>query len=699
MSYSEIIQRKRSTIIKIIADFSKICNGCPVNRSFVRSGAGLFFFILMLLGTAASGCAQSSSNRIQTHKMPPSLEDSAGEPIRYIGEINTDKRYYDGGLPHAVGVHHYQTFRANRKDPSEPGHIGWTYNHQPYLAYWNDRFYLQYLSGLIQEHEPPTRLLLQTSADGFHWDAPVVLFPEYALPEIVYRDEHIPEGTKAVMHQRMGFYVAPNGRLLASGFYGFTATPRRSPNAGNGLGRVVREIYTDGSFGPVYFIRYNRHAGWDESNTNFPYYMASDDQGFREACEALLSDPLVTLQWWEEDRGEDGFYSIDPSEVVDGEYFSALITTSAGAGKAFTYYRRPDDVIVGIWKNRYASLSNDNGQTWTPIARNETLWTSGAKTWGERTSDGRFAIVHNQSATMRNRFPMAALVGEDGHIFDRIYNLSGEVPPRRYKGLWKNPGIQYFRGIYPGNGNPSDNHMWITYSVNKEDIWISRIRVPITGTVEEEVREDFETVHAVSDLELWNIYSPKWAPVSVKQDFETGNRFLELRDEEPYDYASVTRVFPEAAQKTIEFRFQAKRIPQGHVVEMEVQDQSGNRPLKLAFDRRWISFDIETVRVDPVEVDPKQWNHVKLEIDCIKGTYEVTLNGELYMDNIPLNNRSPVESVERMVFRTGPYRNQVSSAYVEHGIAAQAAFFSDDLPGSEYKAPLIIFNLDDIRTR
>lgn len=694
-----MIQDRQSTLKKVLECLSIYRKDSFCNRELFRYSAALFLCSLMLLGPALSGCAQTSSNRLQTHKMPPPVEETADEPIRYTGDINTDKRYYDGGLPHAVGVHHYQTFRANRMDPSEPGHIGWTYNHQPYLAYWNDRFYLQYLSGLLQEHEPPTRLLLQTSAGGLHWDEPVVLFPEYDLPEIVYRDEHIPAGTQAVMHQRMGFYVAPNGRFLASGFYGFTATPRRSPNAGNGLGRVVREIYNDGSFGPVYFIRYNRHAGWDESNTTFPYYKTSDDQGFLEACEALLSDPLVTLQWWEEDRGEDGFYAIDPSEVVDGEYFSALITTSAGAGKAFTYYRRPDDVIVGIWKNRYASLSTDEGRTWTPITRNESLWTSGAKTWGERTSDGRYAIVHNQSATMRNRFPMAALVGEDGYIFNRLYNLNGEVPPRRYKGLWKNPGVQYFRGIYPGNGNPPGDHMWITYSVNKEDIWISRIRVPITGSVEEEVREDFESVKSVADLELWNIYSPKWAPVTVQENLETGNRYLELRDEEPYNYASVTRVFPKAAKKTIEFRFQAKRIPQGHVVEMEVQDQAGNRPLKLAFDSRWMSFDIETVRVDPIETDPKRWNHVKLEIDCDTGTYAVTFNGKLYKDDIPLNERSPVESVERLVVRTGPYRNQVSSAYVEHGIAAQAAFFSDDLPGSEHKAPLIIFNLDDIRTR
>ncbi len=269
-----------------------------------------------------------SNLTIAQTKMPPSIEVSKSEPIKYTGEIQPNKIFYDGGLPHAVGVHHFQAFRANRTNPSEPGVYGWTYNHQPYLAYWNGKFYLQYLSGLVQEHTPPTRILLMTSEDGSQWSDPEILFPEYTLPEIDDDGELIPEGTKSVMHQRMGWYVSPNGKLLALGFYSFCATPRRSPNAGTGIGRVVREVQQDGSYGPVYFIRYNRHAGWDENNTNFPSYKESDDKEFLEACESLLADKLISLQWWEEDRGDDGFYNIDPSQVPGGDVFHKKITTA-----------------------------------------------------------------------------------------------------------------------------------------------------------------------------------------------------------------------------------------------------------------------------------------------------------------------------------------------------------------------------------
>jgi hypothetical protein len=83
----------------------------------------------------------------QPARAQPSLEDSASEPVRYTGEEQPDKRLHDGGLRHAVGVHSYQVYRANRSHPVEGDVVGFTYSHQPYLAYWKDRFYLEYVSG------------------------------------------------------------------------------------------------------------------------------------------------------------------------------------------------------------------------------------------------------------------------------------------------------------------------------------------------------------------------------------------------------------------------------------------------------------------------------------------------------------------------------------------------------------------------
>ncbi len=268
------------------------------------------FFLIFALSISLPG-----------QEMPPSLEESASEPIKYVGKQQTDARYHHGGLRHVVGVHRYQAFRANREQPPEiNSRTGWTYNHQPYLCYWNNQFYLQYLSNQFTEHLTPGRTMLMTSTDGRDWLNPEILFPEYSLPAIDYthpesgKTYHLPEGTKAVMHQRMGFYITKDKRLFTLGFYSYCPVSRIGPNNGHGLGRVVREIYKDGSYGPIYFIRFNRHAGWNEKNTNYPFYKASTDKDFVKGCEELLANKLVTLQWWEEDRAEDGFFTIEPSE-------------------------------------------------------------------------------------------------------------------------------------------------------------------------------------------------------------------------------------------------------------------------------------------------------------------------------------------------------------------------------------------------
>ncbi|MHC4707334.1 MAG: hypothetical protein ACYS8I_09645, partial [Planctomycetota bacterium] len=75
-------------------------------------------------------------------KQPPPIKECEAEPVKYVGTVQTDKNFYDGALRHAVGAHLYQAFRANRSRPSEGGVVGWTYNHQPFLAYWNGKFHL-----------------------------------------------------------------------------------------------------------------------------------------------------------------------------------------------------------------------------------------------------------------------------------------------------------------------------------------------------------------------------------------------------------------------------------------------------------------------------------------------------------------------------------------------------------------------------
>ena len=81
--------------------------------------------------------------------------------------------------------------RASRARPDLQDDYGYTYNHQPMLAYWKGRFYLEYLSAPRDEvfnapagraatgEEKPCHTVLSVSSDGSSWSKPEVVFPAF----------------------------------------------------------------------------------------------------------------------------------------------------------------------------------------------------------------------------------------------------------------------------------------------------------------------------------------------------------------------------------------------------------------------------------------------------------------------------------------------------------------------------------------
>src|SRR5215211_6459744 len=84
-----------------------------------------------------------------------SLSVCAQDTVRYSGTTLVNVDYHHGQLSPAVGVHNVQIFRANREHPDWAGGTNWTYNHAPMIAFWNNQFYLHYLSDPVGEHVPP----------------------------------------------------------------------------------------------------------------------------------------------------------------------------------------------------------------------------------------------------------------------------------------------------------------------------------------------------------------------------------------------------------------------------------------------------------------------------------------------------------------------------------------------------------------
>ena len=551
--------------------------------------------------------------------------------IHYTGKTLSNPNRHDGGLSPVVGVHNIQILRANREHPSSANNDGWTYNHQPMMAYWNNQFYVHYLCDPSDEHVPPSRTMLQISPDGYTWSEPQILFPEVQVPEGYQKPDRKDKAHHliAIMHQRVGWYVAKSGQLFAIGNYGVAFDRKDDPNDGNGIGRVVREIKKDGSFGPIYFIYLNgNYKKFEKKDLLFPYYTKAD-KATRTACEEILANARYRMQWVEEaDRN-------DPIIPLNKAY------------KAYCDYTLPDGQIACLWKHALTSTSADGGMTWSqPVERAKGFVNSNAKIWGQRLSDGSYATIYNPS---EYRWPLAISLSKDGYEYTTLNLVQGEVPPMRYGGNYKSYGPQYVRGIQEGNGVPKDSDLWVTYSMNKEDMWVSHIPVPVETEAHCHARgSEIPDAGTLPNLTLWNIYSPIYAPVSIED-----GKWLTLRDRDPFDYARVERKIPASKELCVEFDLRAGQNDHG-MLQIEFLDAYGTACSRIELTAEGIMRCKGGARYGTLgKYKPNEVYRLKCVLSVSKRMIEI------YRGEDKIGQRmffAPVESIERIMFRTGSER-------------------------------------------
>lgn len=579
---------------------------------------------------------------------------AATAQVRYTGNVLSDPQRHDGGLAPVIGVHCIQTMRANREHPdSARNMMQWTYNHQPMLAEWKGKLWMHYLSDPVSEHVPPSQTLMQSSSDGYRWSAPRTLFPDYGM------------GMMAVMHQRMGWYVsskATGERLLALGHYGICRTPKDDPNDGNGIGRVVREVKADGTLGPIYFLYHNHDP--QTKRLRWPPYTASKDKQFRKACEEILRDPLMWMQMVEEcDRN-------DPRLPLKNTY------------KAFCHYTLPDDTtVVGLWKHALTSQSKDGGKTWSePVARAQGFVNSNAKIWGQRLSDGTYATVYNPA---EYRWPLAVSTSADGEEYTTLNLIHGELTDLRYGGQYKSHGPQYVRGIEATDRKPSPGDpLFITYSMNKEDIWVARIPVPIRTKAMLHADDDFS---GKGVLDRWNIMSAVQAPVRIE------NGQLTLADRDRFDFAKAERVIP--ATRCLEAEMTVTPMQDNHgELLLELLDEHGNACTRLTFQPDGMLTVKTGARYNNVLKSYTAGKAYALRLQCNLDTRMVTI----WVDGKKTGPKmlfAPVTSITRLSFRTGGRRTEPTIDSPADTPAYQ------DLPGAGATDSLAVYHINNVRTR
>ena len=371
-----------------------------------------------------------------------------------------------------------------------------------------------------------------------------------------------------------------------------------------------------------------------------------------------------------EDRSDDGFYTVTGLQAP-------------------SVFHRKDGMAVVLWKASWTAVSSDAGQRWSKPVKAPTIVTDGAKVWGQRTKDGRYAMVYNPANDGTHRWPLAIATSDDGVVFDHMLAVHGEVAPRRFIGHSKDFGSQYVRGISEGDGDPPGTDMWVTYSGNKEDIWISRIPVPVRYKVEGRVNDNFDDLDPGGKIPNWNIYRPRWASAGVAAYPSARNKSLELEDRDPYDYARAVRVFSETKEATATFKVLPRQSDTGRL-EMEILDASGHRPVRVQFgdDGKIEASDgAKLLAVSPYQRN--KWYRFDIVVHAPEAKYDLSIDGKSALRGARF--AEDASTVERLSFRTGAYRTEPTRQSDRYAGA--------DLPNPDTPVPAAIYYVDDVTVK
>jgi hypothetical protein len=188
--------------------------------------------------------------------------------------------------------------------------------------------------------------------------------------------------------------------------------------------------------------------------------------------------------------------------------------------------------------------------------------------------------------------------------------------------------------------------------MNKEDIWVAKILVPVTEKVSGQANDVFDQMPAGQELKFWNIYSPLWAPVKIGKTAE-GKKCLVLQDWDKADFAKAERVIPPTKKLAVEFVWMADQNNKG-VFQAELQDTKGSADLRLIFDSTGSCKIKAGYRYSNVmKYKAGQEYHFRITCDVNTRFYQVFVDGREAAKEYFF---APVESLSRVVFRTGEPR-------------------------------------------
>ncbi len=366
------------------------------------------------------------------------------------------------GYPILPGV---KTFNIYHATP-----LTGVYSHHSQIGHFEGTFFASWSNQEWGEDGPGQRVLCSISPNGKTWRPPFVCFPSLGgmrKPErsgrVLTAEAWVMVGGK--MYAVAGVNDKPGPvNKIAAGYETTVSGQKRMLISGRvGWGRIARSVSTNGDLGPIFWLVDDPPAPLE----GFPQFPDARDPQFQETAQAInriLANPLH-MPAWDFLNHTTRVYAVDGHQMCEP-----------------SVYRRPDGALVKLSRDcgrpeslrLYASVSRNGGKTWsTPVRTN--IPDSPSKAVSGTLPDGKNYLIGNQ-VPQRVRDPLVISLSPDGKVFNWAAAIVHGHPPRRYSGHAKDFGFQYPSAIVVGRA------LWVIYSINKEDVAVSRIPLKELGS-------------------------------------------------------------------------------------------------------------------------------------------------------------------------------------------------------------------------
>lgn len=337
-----------------------------------------------------------------------------------------------------------------------------TFSHHGHIEYFNEVFYAAWDSQIRDENGSGQRTFMRRSTDrGKTWLLKEELFPSL--------DHNIPTtsvesliGTR--FHNFQGFVVIDNV-LYALADAADWAGPSIRERSRNSLGRLCRKINSDGTLGEIFWLR----SEPPQPINGFPSYQAGDPLIVEKINNHInMAGNEIQLNFTiPHPTADDGHRLNEPTQSwrLDDGTWVRLYRDMGIPGVSM------EENELSRSRRNYAAFSFNNGTTWTVPTRT-SFPDACARSDAGRLPDGQVYIINNIlpiSPKQGGRALLAISLSRDGLNFDRTTMIRYLSPPMRYQGRAKSVGYQYPHSVVAGE------YLWVIYSVNKEDIQLTRI--------------------------------------------------------------------------------------------------------------------------------------------------------------------------------------------------------------------------------